>query len=213
MTRGARRRPGPAGVDVGAEPLADAVRYHPDPCRRHSEQLNELAARELRHGDHQPGAAGQQRQDPTLVGDVGRRVGLRVAQRGRVVDHHHVAPRDQRGEVGGRVDQRRSRGPKREHRLLPGVTGPVGQRRLWPDHPVAVRAQRRQAQRHLPRQALDAADLGADRSARVDHDGGRAGPPLGTAHYWLRRAVRRMTSPDDSRPSPRPPASRASKPV
>ena len=94
-----------------------------------------------------------------------------MPKRRGVVNHDDIAWEEHRRQVRRRVQQRRPRGPERQRRLLPRVAGAVGERRRRPDHRVAIGPERRQAERHLARQALDAADLGADRGAGVDGDG------------------------------------------
>ena len=78
----------------------------------------------------------------------------------------------ERREVGG---ERSSSAPRRERQrhLLPGVPGPVRERRRGPDRLVALRAELRQQPRQLARPALDTADLAPSRGARVDGDGRR----------------------------------------
>ena len=72
------------------------------------------------------------------------------------------------------------------------MAGPVGEGRRGPDNRVSIGPERRQPRRHFAGHSLDAADLEADRGARVDGDGGVApaagggitGP--GAGHYaWL----------------------------
>jgi hypothetical protein len=55
---------------------------------------------------------------------------------------------------------------------MPGSMGKPGRRA---DHAIAIGAKGRQPPCHLARQALDAADLGADGGACVDRDDGRVG--------------------------------------
>ena len=114
-----------------------------------------------------------------------------MPERGRVVDHDDVARERTGARFAGEYSSA-ERAPDRQHGLLPGVAGAVGERRRRADHPVAIGPQRRQPHRHLAGQPLDAADLGADRGAGVDRDGGVA-PARGrgvtapsAAHYaWL----------------------------
>ena len=65
---------------------------------------------------------------------------------------------------------------QREEQLLPGVAGPVGQRRRRAADPVAARSQGGQAARHLVGQPLDAADLPAGGRPGVDRYRHRAIP-------------------------------------
>ena len=162
-----------------------------------------------------------------LPGDVQPRVPRGLAQRGRVVDHDDVAREGERREVR-RVEQQRARGAarrsQRQRALLPRVAGAVDERARRPDDLVARRVERGQARGELARPALDAAELGPGRGARVDEDGaGRAlkvavdarhlaGGPRGGALYAallvaLARASRRRVA-LSRRTSRRPPVER-----
>src|SRR5205823_10392223 len=98
-----------------------------DPIRRYPQELDQLAAGELRHGDHQPCAAGYQRQHPALVGDIRARIRLRQSQRGGVVDNDDVAPIGDWREVGGAVEERAATRLRWQYRLLPEVARAVRQ--------------------------------------------------------------------------------------
>jgi hypothetical protein len=100
-----------------------------------------------------------------------------MAEHGRVVEDDHDAGMGQRRDVP-RAQHRvgaEARRAGRQDGLLPGVPGPVGEPRPGGQHGVAAGPQPRQAARELARPALDAAELGANRGARVDrhHAGGR----------------------------------------
>jgi hypothetical protein len=93
-----------------------------------------------------------------------------MAQRGGVVNDEGVAGVEQRRQVGRRVEQGAPSGQRRQHRLLPAMTGAVGEAARGPQDLVALGAQRRQPDRHLARQPLDAADVRAHRRAGIDGD-------------------------------------------
>jgi hypothetical protein len=95
-----------------------------------------------------------------------------MAQRGGVVDHHDAARTGERGQVGRAQERRCAQLPRpdRQHELLPGVAGAVGERRRRAQHDIAAGPQRRQADSELARPALDAAELGPDGGAGVDGD-------------------------------------------
>ncbi len=106
-TRGRRIR-------VRREPLIDPLRHDDDRVGVRAEELDQLAAGEPRRGEHEPGAPGEQRQDPAVIGDERARVGLRVAERRRVVDDDDVAParRRERGSPATGSAQRPRSGPE-----------------------------------------------------------------------------------------------------
>ena len=156
-------------VGVRREAVRHAVRHDADALVLDVQPPGDLGAREVRHRDDEPRSPGDRGQREPLPGDVCASVPLRVGERGEVVDNHEVAPRSQRGEVRGAVDELGPAGRERQDELLPGVPGAVGEARPRHDQLVAVRPQRRQAPRHLPRDPLDAARLAPDRGTPVDH--------------------------------------------
>src|SRR6478752_6511927 len=68
-------------VETRCEPLVYALWDDRDPLRRRTEKLDKLVAGELRDGYDQPRPCGDQRQNPTLVGDVEARVSRWVPER------------------------------------------------------------------------------------------------------------------------------------
>ena len=97
-----RPRHAEGGVCIRAEALVHPIGHNGDAIGICAEHVDDFVLRELGHGDDKPRAAGDPRQQRTLVGHVGRAVPIGVAQGGNVVDHHHVAVAGgQRGEVGG----------------------------------------------------------------------------------------------------------------
>ena len=162
---------GGCSIGVWREPLVDALGNDGDLRRVQVQSFDQITFRELRDRDNEPGAPGDRRQQPPLIGHVAARIGLRTPERGGVVDHDDIAGEQHRCQVRRRVQQRRPRSPEWQHRLLPRVAGAVGERRRRPDRRIAIGSERRKAHRHLAREALDAADLGADRGAGVDGDG------------------------------------------
>ncbi len=157
-------------VGVRGEAAVDAVGHHDYAGRVDVETLGQLAPRELRGGDHAPGALGQQRHHVLLVGGVDRRIPARMAQGGEVVEDHDGPPRGHGGEVGRAIEQARLARCGGQQGLLPQVAGAVGERGGRPGHGVARRVEPGQPRRHLHRHALHAADLAPGGGARVDQD-------------------------------------------
>ena len=93
-----------------------------------------------------------------------------MTQRRDIVDHDDVSPRQGRGEVGRRIDQRRVVGLHRQYGLFPKMSRTMGETSGWLDHSIAVGPKDGQAQRHFSRQALYAADLHTDRRTGIDRD-------------------------------------------
>ncbi len=106
---------------------------------------------------------------------------------------------------------------------------PMGKGRSRPDHDVAIGPQSRKSHRHLPRQALDPADLRTDGGASVDRDlwrgfwwrsdrragrihGSRA-VPAERASDSFRRKAQRIHPPEASKQRPKPAPNQASNPV
>ena len=154
-----------------AKRSSDAFRDHPDRSADTPRSVDQLAARELRDGDQQARPRGEQRQDPALVGDVRAGVRLRVAERGRVVDHDDVAPA--RAPVRGWPASRSARNPwsaAAAPACSQSVAGAVRERRGRAHHAVAIGPQCGQPKRHLARESLDAADFRSHRRAGVDRN-------------------------------------------
>jgi hypothetical protein len=171
------RAAGAGGVRLRREAAVHAARHDRHACRIDPEQVHELRARERRHG-HDPTRAGRQhgKQAP-LPGRVDAGVPAGMAQRGRVVEHEHRAPRDRRGKIGRAQQQRGAQpgGARRQDELLPRVASPVHQPRRWAQDGVAAGSQRRQPRGELARPPLHPAQLGARGGAGVDGDRRRQG--------------------------------------
>ena len=161
-----RSKPGGRGASR-AEPLVDAAGHD---LRLDAEQLAELRGRELRHGDDALRPPRDRRQQHALRARVRRRVPAGMAQRRGVVDHDDGARIRQRRQVRRAQQRAHPRGARRQHQLLPRVTGAMDERARRREHRVAARPQRGQPARQLARPALDAAELGPRRRARVDAD-------------------------------------------
>ena len=110
------------------EAAVDPARHHRHPRRIDAEQLGELRAGELRHGDDPPGARREHRQQPPLPGRVDAGVPGGMAQRGGVVEHEHGAARGRGRQVRRAQQQRRAqpRDPRGQDELLPRVARPGG---------------------------------------------------------------------------------------
>jgi hypothetical protein len=83
--------------------------------------------------------AGDARQHGALPGHVDAAVPLGVGEGREVVDDHGIAPRGERREVGGAVDELRPAGEDRKGGLLPDMTRAMGEPRPGPEHDVAIR--------------------------------------------------------------------------
>ena len=163
-----------------------------------SQELDQLAARELGYGHDVERATGQGRQDSPLPRRVGGRVPLGMAQRRGVVDDDHVARVRERREVGRAQQRWRSGGAQRAGRTAPsrgrrggrGAGGASAPRSGRDAAPAAARRARAPSAR--PRRARVARRRGrrwrcGDRAAgvRVGVDGRSlvGGGARGVAHY------------------------------
>ncbi len=190
-----QRPPRRLRVGGGREARIDAAGHH---RRVDPEQLGQLAARELGHGDDPLRAPRDRRQHAPLPGRVGPRVPLGMAQGRGVVDDHDRPRMRQRRQVRRAQQRPRPRGPGREHDLLPRVPGAVREPRARRHDDVAARPQRRQPPRELARPPLDPAELGPHGRPRVDRD--RA-PPHSHASLTRLRFDSRGAPPDAPPPT------------
>ena len=123
------------------------------------------------------------------------------------MNHHHVPPRGHRRQVGRAVDEARAAAVSRQHRLFPEVARPMGQRAGGGEPPGSGPGSGRGSRaRHLERHPLHTADLCADGSPRVDHDGRCGHRPPGAVQRGRPRRLPDSTSravPDAVRRRPR----------